>query len=304
MRRAPVMGRGAPASEAPPDAALCRSAFDELSGAVAKAAEVVRARPAGLVADFDGTLSPIVATPEEAFLLPEARAALRRLARRLELVAVVSGRRADEVRRLVGLRRLVYLGNHGLERWEGGRQTGRAAVRPWRAALTAAMADLRRGLAGLPGLRIEDKGVSFSVHYRGAPNHGAARAAALAAAWRVAAPCGLSVREAKKVVEVGPPSWPGKAAALAELASQFQLRSLVCLGDDLPDLEAFRRLADLGGRGVATLAIAVDGPEAPSELKEAADLVLGGPEQVARFLTALDTALAAAGRGRFARGMS
>ena len=290
MREAPIVGRGAPASEAPPDAVLEKT--------VAAAMEVLRARPAGLVTDLDGTLSPIAPTPEEAFILPDCRAGLRQLARRLHLVAVVSGRSAGEARRIVGLRKIVYVGNHGLDRWEAGRQRGRAAARPWRAALTAVMASLRRELTGLPGLRIEDKGVSFSIHYRGAPNHGAARAAVLAAAQRAAAPYCLSLREAKKVVEVGPPAWPGKAEAVVDLVSRFGLRSLVYLGDDRPDLEVCRRLRELAAGGLKALTIAIDGPEAPAELRQAADRVLAGPQEAAAFLSSLAQAMRTADDGR------
>jgi trehalose 6-phosphate phosphatase len=290
MREASLVRSGAPAGKAPPDAALAKT--------VAAAVEVLSARPAGLVTDLDGTLSPIVATPEEAFILPDCRTALRRLARRLDLVAIVSGRSADEVRRIVGLRKLVYVGNHGLDRWEGGRQRGRAAARAWRAALTAVMSELRKELSGLPGVRIEDKGVSFSVHYRGAPNHGAAQAAVVAAVQRATAPYRLSVREAKKVIEVGPPTWPGKAEVVLEMAGRFRLRSLIYMGDDRPDLEVLQRLSELGVDGVKTLAVAVDGPEAPPELREAADLTLSGPDEVSHFLGGLEEGLRTVGNGR------
>ncbi len=290
MREAPIRGWGAPAREAPPDAALGIT--------VATAMEVLRARPAGLVTDFDGTLSPIAPTPEEAFVLPDCRTSLRQLARQLDLVAVVSGRSAGEVRRMVGLRKVLYVGNHGLDRWEAGRHQGRAAARPWRAALTAVMTSLRRELASLPGLRLEDKGVSFSVHYRGAPNHGAARAAVLAAVQRLASPYNLTLREGKKVVEAGPPAWPGKAEAVVDLVTRLGLRSLVYLGDDRADMEVFRRLRDLAEAGIPTLSIAVDGPETPSDLRRAADRVVAGPQGAAGFLVGLARTLGSASGSR------
>ncbi|HEV7664378.1 MAG TPA: trehalose-phosphatase, partial [Chloroflexota bacterium] len=72
---------------------------------------------AGLVTDVDGTISPIVARPEDAAVLPAARDALAGLSHLLSMVAVVSGRRASDARAMVGVDGLVYVGNHGLERW-------------------------------------------------------------------------------------------------------------------------------------------------------------------------------------------
>ena len=77
----------------------------------------LRADPgsAAVLCDVDGTLAPIVGDPASAAVPEETREALRALARRYALVACVSGRRAVEARRLVGVDELAYAGNHGLE---------------------------------------------------------------------------------------------------------------------------------------------------------------------------------------------
>src|SRR5829696_6595636 len=68
-----------------------------------------------ILTDVDGTLAPIVARPQEAAVPAAATRALERVAERYGLVGCISGRRAEEARRLVGLDRLAYAGNHGLE---------------------------------------------------------------------------------------------------------------------------------------------------------------------------------------------
>ncbi|HET6381006.1 MAG TPA: trehalose-phosphatase, partial [candidate division Zixibacteria bacterium] len=88
---------------------------------VARAA--LAATPAGLLTDFDGTLSPIVRDPAAARPLPGAVEALEALAGRGVLVGVVSGRAAADVRRLLGTDRLLVIGNHGLEWLEPGAAT-------------------------------------------------------------------------------------------------------------------------------------------------------------------------------------
>ena len=259
--------------------------------ACALAAQVLSARPSALVSDLDGTLSPIVPTPEEASVLPGCRRALERLRHRLDLVAVVSGRPGSEANRLLGVDGVVCLGNHGLDPWIGlerpagppNRQVGTA----WR-SLRLALGDVKEALAGQPGLRFEDKGATISIHYRSAPDPEAARSLVLAAAARAAARHDLAVGEGKKVVELRPSHWAGKGACLEELVHGCGLRGLVYLGDDHPDLHAFEALAQLRQReGLLALSVGVAGPESPSELADRADVLLAGPEQVEAFLQEL-----------------
>src|SRR5258706_4856935 len=67
-----------------------------------------------LLLDFDGTLSPIVKNPRRASLPQATRRVLTDLARRPGVaVAIVSGRRIEDLRALVGLP-VIYAGNHGL----------------------------------------------------------------------------------------------------------------------------------------------------------------------------------------------
>jgi len=256
--------------------------------ACALAAQVLSARPAALVSDLDGTLSPIVSTPEEASVLPGCRRALERLLDRIDLVAVVSGRPGGEAKRLLGVDGVVYLGNHGLDPWIGlerpaGPPSGQVGTAS--RSLRLALEDLKETLAGQPGLRFEDKGATISIHYRSAPDPEAARSLVLAAAARTAARHDLALGEGKKVVELRPSHWPGKGAGLGELAHGCGLRGLVYLGDDYPDLHAFETLAQLRQReDLLALSVGVAGPESPSELADRADVLLAGPEQVEAFL--------------------
>src|ERR1700749_308164 len=76
----------------------------------------LRAEPSrsAILTDFDGTLAPIVERAEDAGLLDGAREVLVALTERYGLVGAVSGRRAADVRGLIGLDSIAYAGNHGL----------------------------------------------------------------------------------------------------------------------------------------------------------------------------------------------
>src|SRR5687768_5917596 len=74
----------------------------------------------GVISDIDGTLSPIAPTPAAAHLDHDCRAALRRLVCTTPLVAACSGRAVGDAWTLVGVPEMLYVGNHGLERWRNG----------------------------------------------------------------------------------------------------------------------------------------------------------------------------------------
>lgn len=69
-----------------------------------------------LLLDFDGTLAPLVAHPSLSKMDPESEVALRALANNPNVyVAIISGRAADDARKIAKFDNITYAGNHGLE---------------------------------------------------------------------------------------------------------------------------------------------------------------------------------------------
>jgi len=64
--------------------------------------------------DYDGTLTPIVSNPDEAFLSAAMRSAVQQVAQTFP-TAVISGRGRDKVEAFVQLEELYYAGSHGLD---------------------------------------------------------------------------------------------------------------------------------------------------------------------------------------------
>jgi trehalose-phosphatase len=233
-----------------------------------------------LLTDIDGTLAPIVERAEDAAVPAAAREALLALNERFALVGCVSGRRALEARKLVGLDQLAYAGNHGLELL----LPGAAAPEPDPSLdgredeAAEFLADEGAALDGA-GLRREDKGPIQALHWRGAADETAAEARAreLAVA---AGQAGLEPRWGRKVLELRPAGGGGKDAAVASLLAGDGIAHAVYAGDDRTDLDAFRRLRELreGGDLETAVCVGVLSPEAPSELAEESDLTVGGPD--------------------------
>lgn len=240
-----------------------------LSGA-APLLEVLAHRPSGLLSDLDGTLCPIAPRPEQARVPSDVRPVLARLAGHLDLVAIISGRSAADLRELVGVSHLAYIGNHGLEQLQG----DTVRLDPVAAPFLPVMERVKRALAlalRMPGVIVESKGISLSVHYRLAPDPAAARAAILDTLQRLPEAARLRLKEGRMVINVLPPGGPDKRAAVLALAGERALRGVVYLGDDSTDVDAFQALRELRARGVATAAVAVVSHEAPPRLLELAD---------------------------------
>jgi trehalose-phosphatase len=80
---------------------------------------VKRAKEATLILlflDYDGTLTPIAARPEMAVLSSPVREILKQISQHsLFKLAIITGRSLSDIRVLVGLENITYVGNHGLE---------------------------------------------------------------------------------------------------------------------------------------------------------------------------------------------
>jgi trehalose 6-phosphate phosphatase len=199
-----------------------------------------------LAFDFDGTLAPITPFSDRAAMRPRTRHLLAEVARTWPC-AVISGRRLSDLRpRFDGIPVRWFVGNHGAE--GAGPVPGAARMRRsvvlWRERLLA-------GLAGLPGVWVEDKGMALAVHYRGSPRRALARRAILGLAGTFD---GARVAPGKCVVDVLPASAPDKGAALAHLVEVLSPERVLFAGDDVTDEDAFAR--DLG---VPTTTVRVGG---------------------------------------------
>lgn len=192
----------------------------------------------GLITDVDGTISPIVDVPDEARVTPRNLELLTQLAVQLPLVAVISGRTAEDVHQRVGLLGLVYIGNHGMEQWRDGKVSVSPIAAAYRGDLTAATPEIKQILVN--GMRFEDKGATLSVHYRQAsePEQVARKLTPLMQ--NIADTHNLRLTQGRMVFEFRPPVEIDKGTAFIELVEGYQLDAVIYIGDDTTDVAAFR----------------------------------------------------------------
>jgi trehalose 6-phosphate phosphatase len=285
------------------------AAFDELLARLRSRPETVL-----VASDYDGTIAPIVEDPACAVPDPRAVRALSALVGRVGAVVVVSGRPAGFLEAMLSLPGMLYCGLYGMEtNLPNGGGIGNQNPPPepqgledfpfdpayWRNCIASVVRSAQNDLAARypEDFSLEDKGLSLVVHYRKSKQRQRARSVARAWAESVAQRTGLRIVEGKLNVELLPDVPLGKGRALSRVLSVLgpKIGSLVFLGDDIGDLEAFeaaRRWAE-GLNGRLSLCVAVASPEAPSELLEEADLVLEDQGKVWEFLGSLAAQLEA-----------
>ncbi len=263
----------------------------QVANAFERAVEALKSSPAALVTDIDGTISEIASTPEEATVVPLARASLMRLASSLAFVGVVTGRAVSTGAALVDIPNLMVIGNHGLEWSDASGVTEHpdavAAVGAIANALNAIQrrVDARDGGAGI---LYENKRLSGTIHYRRAPQSEVAKAMILEIAAPIAELEKLRLTEGRFIVELRPNLPVNKGTAVADLIRDRDIRGMVFLGDDTTDVDAFRVVSQARESGtLKAVVVGITAPETPPEVIEESDVTIEGVGACAALLAKL-----------------
>lgn len=202
-----------------------------------------------LFLDFDGTMVPIAARPQHVRMSKALKGTLGRLGHRIP-IAVVSGRPISDLRRVMGLRHIHYIGMHGYSYATPGKpptwlapRPRRRIVRQWKAALEAVATKVQ-------GAWVEDKGIAVALHDRQvAPqDRRRLRRQALGALQDWLREKQIRVLNGKRMIEVLPVTRCDKGTAVMRLLQQPWARSRVpvYVGDDTTDLPALELVARSG----------------------------------------------------------
>jgi trehalose 6-phosphate phosphatase len=230
-----------------------------------------RAR-AAILLDFDGTLSPIVARPEDARPVDGAVPVLQRLVGRSASVTIVTGRPEAFIREHLPVDGLDIAGLYGFE--------GSAPELP-----EEVIEQVHAAAEGEAGATVERKGASVAVHVRNVAFPDAVEMRLAGRLGKIADGHGLEIRRGKRVLELIAAGSPGKGDVVR--ARVEGLDAALYAGDDEADLEAFDALDEAERSGVVVCRVAVAGPEVPADLVGRADEVVGGPAALVHLLETL-----------------
>ncbi len=204
-----------------------------------------------LCLDYDGTLVPIAARPEDARPTPAVFDLLTRLASAPGIMlTIVSGRPVAELSTLLPVPGLTLIGTHGLEiRTPNGNVSQMLPVGAFMPAIARMQRAVRQLIRDKDGFILEDKRQALALHYRLAdPQEAAQVVSRIQALLRRYQRNGIALEflHGKKVVEIRPVG-VNKGKAVAALLQQTG-RSVfpIYVGDDTTDEDAFQVLADRG----------------------------------------------------------
>ena len=246
----------------------------------------------GLVIDMDGTISPIVPVFSDAQPTERNRQLLAQLHEQLTLVAVISGRGAGDVRERVGLPQLVYVGNHGIERWQNNETLIPPDAAEYRPKIEAAISELKERMP--EEMRIEDKHISVSVHFRDAPNAEEIGRNYRPMVFEIAEENGLRLFDGRMVFELRPALEINKGTVFEQLVREYDLQAALYIGDDTTDADALSKAQELRqSETCLSFAIGVLSDETPAAVLAASDFLVDGVEGVELFLDWLAKSLSA-----------
>ncbi len=238
-----------------------------------------------IVTDIDGTISEIAPTPTEAMVTDSMREELVKLQRKFGLVAVISGRSVVNAREMVGVDGLIYVGNHGMEFLENGKISLYPEVEKYLSQMQQTGQKIKKGdLSHIDGLLFEDKGICFSIHYRLATQSDNVREKILNNIRNEPDCEKLKIVEGRQLVELKPPLSCDKGTILENIIQKYNLKKIIYLGDDITDLDAFKRLKLLGNQGeIRGAGILVCSSEIPHDVKKGSSYYVNGVDEVLKF---------------------
>ncbi|HAZ14672.1 MAG: trehalose-phosphatase [Bdellovibrionales bacterium GWA2_49_15] len=185
--------------------------------------------------DFDGTLVPIVASPELVRISRETEKLLHELAS-CAAVLIISGRSVADLSTHITLGRKYLIGNHGLEGLGGNKET----IAKCEAVCSKWLNQLQRGWDALKsdtGTFIENKKYSLALHYRKSRNKKNARLELFSLIEKLQPPPRVIL--GKCVMNLIPAGGPHKGVALLEAMMKLNLKCAFYIGDDDTDEDVF-----------------------------------------------------------------
>lgn len=241
--------------------------------------QISKRKKVNLFLDFDGTLTPIVSTPDKVKVPQEVHSILEKIHEYDHVfVAIISGRSFENLKEIVNIRGIHYAGNHGLE-ISGVKRT---EIVPNAAQLVRTIKkiadDLNKVLLTVPGSWVENKSLTASVHYRNVPPSHVPELNRLVGeiTARYIERGLIKLTRGKKVIEIRPKlEWhKGKAVKWMQKNIAEKRAANIYIGDDDTDEDAFKAL----NSGI-TIKVTRD-----SKIKTEAQYYVNNPTEVRYFL--------------------
>uniref|UniRef100_A0A7N2LPQ3 Trehalose 6-phosphate phosphatase n=2 Tax=Quercus lobata TaxID=97700 RepID=A0A7N2LPQ3_QUELO len=219
--------------------------------------------------DYDGTLSPIVNNPDQAFMSTEMRSAVREIGEHFP-TAIISGRSRDKVFQFVRLNNIYYAGSHGMDistpsvslnygnhehqtrtiDEKGNDMVNFCPVRDFLPRIQTIKDKLEKIAKDIKGASVEDNKFCLSVHFRCVNEENVGKLKEMVES-TMEFYNDFRISEGKKVMEIRPIiNWDkGRALQYVLDTLGFEDSSNVLpiyIGDDKTDEDAFKMIKSIG----------------------------------------------------------
>ncbi len=199
--------------------------------------------------DYDGTLTPIVDTPDLAILDNDVRSLVSKLSDIYD-VAIVSGRATDDVRGKVGIDGIFYAGSHGFEIISPDSETFiQPDVKSLLPSIDHVFSQIQKALAPIEGALVEHVKYTVSCHYRRVDLSDVSDFKNIIDDVLKAYP-DLKLTHGKKVYEIRPRLDWHKGRAVRWMSNVLNAKptnqALLYIGDDTTDEDAFDEVSFSG----------------------------------------------------------
>ncbi len=202
--------------------------------------------------DYDGTLTPIVSHPDQACLSEDTKSLLADLSNLPHtFVCIISGRSCVDVRGKVGIKRIIYAGNHGMEIKGGGLSFSIRNSKEYVEEINKICRKLTQRLKGIKDVWVEDKGLTASLHYRLANSEDIHRTKQIVSP-TIKLYKNLILKRGKKVWEIRPNVDWNKGKAVMHILEKCLTKdwkrktAAIYIGDDQTDEDVFSLLKEDG----------------------------------------------------------
>jgi len=217
--------------------------WDRLRNGISSASSVV------LFIDYDGTIVPIQPRPELAKLQSETVDLIQSILRKPNFfVCIVTGRSIENIRNLVKIDDVSFIGNHGFEIWRKGKHWIHPAANKNRLPLTRVARELKKVTEHIDGIAIENKVFTVSIHFRNVARRYEAQIKRAITQVVGLNDTMFTITAGKRVYEIRPDiGWDkGKGVMRWLHISRLQKPLVIYIGDDRTDEDAFRAIRDEG----------------------------------------------------------
>jgi len=221
--------------------------FDKKNIALIKK-EITKAENILLFLDYDGTLAPFKNDPLSAFVLPEIKTSLEKLEKSSKYyLSLVSGRKLNELKKMIDLSYSNYAGSHGLEI---DMFFKKEVIYPYQNQKIDVLSKknyqkVKEKFLQAESVELEDKGFGFALHFKSELKKKEAKKELKVLFENTA----YQVLSGRKIIEIRPKGWDkGKAVnyitdqikANLDLANGLR----IYIGDDTTDEDAFKVVKD------------------------------------------------------------